>query len=58
MILSEKEFRIEDSDEGHFQIVAKLFALHLAGLRIRLIGVPFPCVCNSGLFGDGWKVSA
>ena len=49
--------RIEDSDEVYIQIVAKTNrCITPRGIGIRLTGVPFPCISNAGLFGDGSDV--
>ena len=46
-----------NSDEVHFQIVAKTKMIQPRGIGIRLYGRTLSLYIESGLFGDGWKVS-
>ena len=58
MVFAGLRLRIEDSDEVYIQIVAKTNrCITPRGIGIRLTGVPFPCISNAGLFGDGSSTS-
>ena len=53
--LRDRKLSIQNSDEVHFQIVAKTKMIRPRGIRIRLLGVPFPCISNQACLATAGK---